>query len=137
MVSVIQLRCPSSVAFLHCLRGQSGWQAGLQMPGVSICKSAGPFASSLLHEKVALSVFTEYFDEVLDAHQETVCLWIHTLPLDKLLSLCVCLPLLSFFFFSVLSVLTANLVSLRLSPRSICTTQCEEISRSYISSVSV
>ena len=135
MVSVIQLRCPSSVAFLHCLRGQSGWQAGLQMPGVSICKSAGPFASSLLHEKVALSVFTEYFDEVLDAHQETVCLWIHTLPLDKLL--CASVYLSYLFFFSVLSVLTANLVSLRLSPRSICTTQCEEISRSYISSVSV
>lgn len=122
-VSVVQLKRPSSMALLYSLWGQSCKQAGFQMP----CVSVRVQVHSLPHyctKKSPWMCLLSFSDEVLDPHQDTVFLWIHALPLEKLLFLSVHLftCLIFFFFLSVLSVLTANVVRLRLSPRSICTT---------------
>lgn len=55
---------PAQMSFLNGISAEpagAGLQAGWVSDAACICKSTGPFASSLLHKKVTLSVFIEFF----------------------------------------------------------------------------
>lgn len=85
--SVVQLQCPSSVTLLHSPQGQSCRQPRLQMP----CESSGPSLPSVPHRKVTLNGFVECVYCVYLLFFLVRCwilirrLWIHALPLEKVL----------------------------------------------------